>query len=80
MKHIGDGVGEAAQGRSFGLASAMGDVGMVVVPAALLPLYAWRHEALFLGLGLVMVGFWLAFKLMGARWRPLEAPIQPPAA
>ena len=80
MKHIGDGVGEAAQGRSFGLASAMGDVGMVVLPSVLLPLYAWRHEALFLALGLVMWGMLVAFRLLGARLSPLAARIQPPAA
>jgi DHA1 family multidrug resistance protein-like MFS transporter len=79
LKHIGDGVGEGAQGRSFGLASAMGDIGMVILPSVLLPLYAWRHEALFLALGAVMWGFLIAFKLLGRQPSTVANPIQPPA-
>lgn len=71
MKHIGDGVGEAVQGRAFGLASAMGDMGMVVAPSVLLPLYAWRHEALFLALGAIMWAFLAAFKALS------PTPVQP---
>lgn len=80
LKHISDGVGEAAQGRAFGLASAMGDVGMVVLPSVLLPIYAWRHEGLFLTLGAVMWGFLLAFRVFGARQRPVSTKIYPPIA
>jgi MFS family permease len=80
LKHISDGVGEAAQGRSFGLASAMGDVGMVILPSLLLPIYAWRHEGLFLALGAVMWGFLVAFRVVELRQRPVSTKIYPPAA
>jgi MFS family permease len=62
MKHLGDAIGEGAQGRSFGLASAIGDVGMIVAPSLLMPLYAWHPAALFAGLGGLVLcflgGFW----------------------
>jgi DHA1 family multidrug resistance protein-like MFS transporter len=80
MKHIGDGVGEAVQGRAFGLSSAMGDMGMVVMPSLLLPLYAWRHEALFLALGAVMWAFLAAFRAVGAERASAIAEARPPAA
>lgn len=55
LKAIAGGLGEGAQGRKFGLASALGDLGMVAAPAGLMPLYAWRHEAPFWGLAGVLV-------------------------
>jgi MFS family permease len=62
MKHLGAGIGEGANGRSFGLASAIGDMGMIVAPSLLLPLYSWHAEALFGALGLLALiflgGFW----------------------
>jgi hypothetical protein len=58
----------------------MGDVGMVILPSVLLPIYAWRHEGLFLTLGGVMWGFLLAFRVLGARQRPVSTKIYPPIA
>jgi nitrate/nitrite transporter NarK len=80
MKHIGDRVGESVQGKAFGLAAALGDVGMVIMPSVLLPLFAWRHEALFLALGAAMWLFGAAFVLLEPASRREKIASQPPAA
>jgi len=79
MKHLGQGLGETAQGRAFGLASAVGDMGMIVAPSALLPLFGWKHPALLIALAGVMVACLLPFLLLGGRARVVEgrSPLAP---
>lgn len=74
MKHLGDAIGEGATGRSFGLAAAIGDTGMILAPSLLLPLYAWKAEGLFLGLAGVMALVLALFLVLSAAWRAAPAP------
>ncbi|MDB5095645.1 MAG: blt9 [Cyanobacteria bacterium RYN_339] len=73
MKHLGAGLGETSQGRAFGLASAVGDMGMIVAPSALLPLFAWRHPALLIALAGVMIACLLPFLVLSRRRSVVEA-------
>lgn len=77
MKAVGEGLGETAQGRAFGLASAIGDLGMIVAPAALMPAFAWRHEAVFWGLAVLLVVCGLGARLLyfGRVSRPAATPL-----
>jgi MFS family permease len=73
LKRIGEALGESAQGRAFGLASALGDVGMIIAPAALLPLFSWRHEAVFWGLAAMLLVCLAGAWALGGR-KPEQAP------
>lgn len=73
MKHLGAGLGETAQGRAFGLASAVGDMGMIIAPSALLPLFGWQHPALLCALAAVMAACLLPFLLLSRRRGVVEA-------
>ncbi|HEY9723440.1 MAG TPA: MFS transporter [Oscillatoriaceae cyanobacterium] len=72
LKHLGAGIGEGVNGRAFGLASAIADTGMILAPSAVMPLYAWRHEAPFWALAAIALVALLAFRRLGAAPR-LEA-------
>jgi hypothetical protein len=74
MKHLGDGLGERAQGRAFGLASAVGDMGMIVAPSVLLPLFTWKHPALLIALAIVMAACLVPFLLLSRRRGVVEVP------
>jgi MFS family permease len=67
IKHLGDGVGERSSGRTFGLAGAVADSGMILAPSLILPLYAWRAEGLFWGLAAVTVGLMALTRALGRR-------------
>jgi MFS family permease len=64
MKLMADVLGENAKGRSMGLAAAIGDMGMIVAPSVILPIYAWRPEGLFLGLAVALTLFTLLFLVL----------------
>ncbi len=70
IKHLGDGVGEGASGRSFGLAGAVADTGMIVAPSLIMPLYGWRVEGLFWGLAAVTLALVIVFRALARRSAP----------
>jgi MFS family permease len=70
IKHLGDGVGEGATGRTFGLAGAVADTGMILAPSLILPLYGWRTEGLFWGLAAITLALLVVFRTLGRHAAP----------
>jgi MFS family permease len=70
IKHLGDGVGEGSSGRTFGLAGAVADTGMILAPSLILPLYGWRVEGLFWGLAAVTLALVIVFRALARRSPP----------
>lgn len=78
-KLMADMLGSNAQGRSMGLAAAIGDMGMIVAPSVILPIYAWRPEGLFLGLAGALALFLTLFLALTRGGATLEAKAEPAA-
>lgn len=66
-KALADGLGEAARGRGLGLASAIGDLGMVGGPLVLLPLMAQAPWGTLAGAGVVAIVAIPVARVLGRR-------------